>query len=129
MSPWTDLALTGASIEGRASADPLLTRKALADAAPLYLGDRSRCIPQASPLNDDLAGLPPVLVHVGEDEILLDDSLRYADRMNAARGHATVHVWAGMPHVFSANLGMLKAAGEALDIAGVFLTNLARTAL
>ena len=129
MSPWTDLALIGASVGNRAPADPLLTRKALVDAAILYLGDRSRCTPQASPLNDDLAGLPPVLIHVAEDEILLDDSLRYADRLNAARGRATVHVWTGMPHVFSANLGTVKAAGEALDIAGVFLTNLARTAL
>lgn len=124
LSPWTDLALTGASVENRAAADPLLTRKALEEAAKLYLGDRSRCIPLASPLNDDLSGMPAVQIHVGEDEILLDDSVRYATRMNAAGGRAGVHVWGGMVHVFPSNVNMLKAAGEALDIAGAFLTQM-----
>lgn len=126
MSPWTDLALTSSSIEGCAKDDPLLTRKALDEAAALYLGELRRCTPAASPLYGDLSDLPPVLIHVGEDEILLDDSLRYADRLDAAGGNAAVHVWAGMTHVFPTHVGRLKAAGEALDVAGAFLSDLAR---
>ncbi|WP_206244549.1 alpha/beta hydrolase [Novosphingobium terrae] len=114
-SPWTDLALTGTSMESRASADPLLSRQALQDAATLYLGEHSRCLPLVSPLYGELGGLPPVLIHVGEDEVLLDDSLRYAARLQAAGGSVAAHVWAGMPHVFSANSGVLQAAEEALE--------------
>lgn len=81
MSPWADLALTGESILGRAKADPLLTREGLEDAAQLYLGDQDRRAPKTSPLYGDCAGLPPVLLHVSEDEILLDDSCRFASRV------------------------------------------------
>jgi len=65
MSPWTDLALSGGSMETRDEADPLLTKDSLASAARLYLGARG---PRASPLYGDLAGLKPVRMHVGEDE-------------------------------------------------------------
>jgi len=78
MSPWTDLALTGKSIEGRAKSDPMLTRDTLSQAAELYLGNEDRPDPKASPLYGEVSGLPPVLFHVGEDEILPDDSRRFA---------------------------------------------------
>jgi monoterpene epsilon-lactone hydrolase len=116
-SPWTDLALTGDSMTTRAAADPLLRRKELDDAARLYMGDRDRRDPLASPLFGDLAGLPPVLVHVGEDEVLLDDSLRFEGRCKSAE----LHVWRGMVHVFPASLAVLNAAREALDHVGSFL--------
>jgi len=75
----------------------------------------------------DLAGLPPTLLHVGEDEILLDDARRVADLMAKSGSAAELHVWQGMVHVFPANLALLQAAREALDIAGEFLQrNLAR---
>ena len=88
MSPWTDLALTGKSMETRAKADPMLTRDALEIAAALYLGDHDRRDPRASPLYGDFTSVPPVLFHVGEDEILLDDSHRVAELMDAAGGLA-----------------------------------------
>jgi len=62
-----------------------------------------------------------VLLHVGEDEILLDDSLRYAERVNSAGGTASMNVWQGMVHVFPSNVELLQAAGEALDDIGEFL--------
>jgi epsilon-lactone hydrolase len=121
MSPWTDLALTGDSIEGRAKHDPLLSRATLEDARQLYLGPASAKDPHVSPLYGDLANLPPILVHVGEDEILLDDARRYADLVANSGSAAELHLWQGMVHVFPANLALLHAAREALDLAGDFL--------
>jgi epsilon-lactone hydrolase len=121
MSPWTDLALTGASMETRAEADPLSTKEALASAARLYLGEHNPRDPLASPLFGDLAGLPPVRVHVGEDEILLDDSVRYGERLESAGGTIQVHAWQGMIHVFPSSVSLLHAAKEALDDIGDFL--------
>jgi len=121
MSPWTDLALTGESIESRAKHDPLLSRGALEIARQLYLGKEDAKDPRASPLYGDLAGLPPIQLHVGEDEILLDDARRYADLVAKSGSTAELHVWQGMAHVFPANLALLHAAREALDVAGAFL--------
>jgi monoterpene epsilon-lactone hydrolase len=122
MSPWTDLALTGDSIATRSSADPLITRDALEKAARLYLGEQDLCDPQASPLYGKLTGLPPVRLHVGEDEILLDGSRRFAERIGIVGGSAQLHVWQGMVHVFPANnIELLQAAREALDDIGEFL--------
>jgi monoterpene epsilon-lactone hydrolase len=120
ISPWTDLALTGNSMADRAGADPLLTRESLAGAAQLYLGDHDRRDPKASPLYGHMCGLPPVLFHVGEDEILLDDSRRFASRIEAAGGVAELHIWEGMTHVFASNLA-LQSAKDALANIGEFL--------
>ena len=120
MSPWTDLALTGNSFESRPTADPLLTRDALEKAAKLYLGEQDPLDPHASPLYADLTGLPPVLLHVGEEEILLDDSRRFAERISSVCGVAHLSVWQGMVHVFPSNLE-LQAAREALEDIGNFL--------
>ena len=121
MSPWTDLALSGSSMETRAEADPLLTKDSLASAAQLYLGTHDARDPRASPLYSDLAELPPVRIHLGEDEILLDDSLRYGERLELEGGTVQVHTWDGMIHVFPSNVAVLHAAKEALDDIGDFL--------
>jgi len=121
MSPWTDLALTGDSLETRAGHDPLLSRRGLEDARQAYLGQTNAKATLASPLYGDLAGMPPVLLHVGEDEILLDDARRYADLVAISGSATELHVWQGMVHVFPANVALLQAAREALDITGEFL--------
>ena len=121
MSPWTDLALTGDSIVAQAEHDPLLTRETLESARNSYLGQTDAKDPRVSPQFGDLTGMPPVLLHVGEDEILLDDARRYADRLAKSDSAAELHVWQGMVHVFPANLALLRAARQALDIAGEFL--------
>ena len=121
MSPWTDLALSGASMETRAEADQLLTKESLASTARLYLGGHDPRDPLASPLYGDLAGLPPVRMHVGEDEVLLDDSLRYGERIESQGGTVQIHTWQGMVHVFPSNVALLHAAKEALDDIGNFL--------
>ena len=121
MSPWADLAQTGDSMQDKASADPLLTRESLDAAAKLYLGEHDPRDPRASALYADPTGLPPVCLHVGDCEVLLDDSRRYAEAIEATGGSADLHVWQGMVHVFPANLGFLRAAPEALDLIGAFL--------
>jgi acetyl esterase/lipase len=65
--------------------------------------------------------MPPVRIHVGDDEVLLDDSRRYVDRAVGAGVDAELDVWMGMPHGFVVSVGKLKAASLALDAIGVFL--------
>jgi len=105
-------------MEGRADADPLLTGDALEKVAKLYQGLHDRRDPKASPLYGDWTGLPPLLFHVGEDEILLDDSRRFTERVGTVGGFAQLHIWQGMIHVFPSNLELLQAAREALDDIG-----------
>lgn len=118
-SPWTDLTLSGASMD--AENDPLFTRAHLAEPAAQYLGDADPRDELASPLLADLTGLPPLLVQVGSAEILLDDSLRLVARAAAAEVDVSLDVVAGAPHVFQYFAGMLPEADEALDHAAAFL--------
>lgn len=116
MSPWTDLALTGSSYVSRAEEDPFVTTGMLKACADLYLGAADRTNPKASPLHGALAGLAPTQLQVGTSEVLLDDSLRYAERAQAQGGNVSVHVWQGMPHVFPSSIGVLDAAQAALAV-------------
>src|SRR5712672_613497 len=122
VSPVTDLTLSGASYETRAEADPLFTRPQVAELVHSYLGSADARQPLASPLHGRYAGMPPIRIHVGDDEVLLDDSLRYVERAVAAGVDARADVWMGMPHGFPASIGRLKAAAQALYVIGAFLT-------
>ena len=121
MSPWTDLALTGASFETRAEADPIFTRGVLQAFADMYLQGRDATNPKASPLYAELNSLPPIRIDVGDDELLLTDSVRYADRARAAGIEVTLSIWEGMPHVFQSSLGHVLAASHSVDAIGAFL--------
>ena len=121
MSPWTDLALTGDSFETRAEADPIFTRGVLQGFADMYLQGQDATNPKASPLHAELNGLPPIRIDVGDDEVLLADSVRYADRARAAGVEVTLSVWEGMPHVFQSSLGRFLAAEQSVDAIGDFL--------
>jgi epsilon-lactone hydrolase len=85
------------------------------------LGNSAATDPLASPLYGGVAGLPPIRVHVGDDEVLLDDSHRYVERAVAAGVDAKLDVWEGMPHGFLSGIGNLNAAAQALDAIGAFL--------
>jgi monoterpene epsilon-lactone hydrolase len=122
LSPVTDLTLSGASYETRADADPFFTRSQVAGLVHAYLGSADPKQPLASPLYGRLAGLPPVRIYTGDDEVLLDDSRRYAERAIAAGVDVRLDVWMGMPHGFPVNIGRLKAATATLDALGAFLT-------
>jgi epsilon-lactone hydrolase len=121
LSPVTDLTLSGATYETRADADPLFTRPQVADLVHSYLGSADAKHPLASPLYGRHSGMPSVRIHVGDDEVLLDDSLRYVERAVAAGVDARADVWMGMPHGFPGSIGRLKAAAQALDAIGAFL--------
>jgi acetyl esterase/lipase len=122
LSPVTDLTLSGATYETRAEADPYFTRQQVAELVHSYLGSADPNDPLASPLQGRFSGLPPIRIHVGDDEVLLDDSRRYTERAIAAAVDARLDVWTGMPHGFPAIIGPLKASAQALDAIGVFLT-------
>ena len=121
MSPVTDLTLSGATYETRADADPFFTRPQVADLVRAYLKDSDPRDPKASPLFSRLHGLPSVRIHVGDDEVLLDDSRQYVERALSAGVDARLDVWLGMPHGFSGSVGRLKASAQALDAVGLFL--------
>ena len=123
MSPVTDLTLSGATYETRAEADPYFTKQQLAEVVNAYLRGADANDPLASPLQGRFSGLPPIRIHVGDDEVLLDDSRRYVERAIAAGVDARLDVWTGMPHVFVASIGTLKASAQALDAIGLFLTD------
>ena len=120
-SPWTDLTLSGQSARDLAIADPLLDVAYLRAAAAGYLGSASAEDPRASPMMDVPSGLPPVLIQVGSDEILLDDSRRYAEAAKAVGNEVTLELWQGMHHVFQLNVTELVSARRALDRAAKFL--------
>ncbi len=121
MSPWTDLALTGNSFETRAEADPIFTRGVLQGFADMYLQGQDTANPKASPLNAQLDGLPPIRIDVGDDEVLLSDAIRYAEKAQAAGLEITLAVWESMPHVFQSSLGQFLAAEQSLNAIGDFL--------
>src|SRR6267154_877865 len=122
ISPVTDLALTGESFETRAEADPYFTKSQAAGLVHSYLGRTDPTNPLASPLYGDLSGPPPIRVHVGDDEVLLDDSRRYVARAVAAGVDARLDVWMGMPHGFVTGIREFDAARQALQALGAFLT-------
>jgi monoterpene epsilon-lactone hydrolase len=122
ISPVTDLTLSGATYETRAEADPYFTREQVAELVRSYLGSADAHDPLASPLQGRLSGLPPIRMHVGDDEVLLDDSRRYVERAVADGVDARLDVWMGMPHGFPASIGTIKASAQALDAIGTFLT-------
>jgi monoterpene epsilon-lactone hydrolase len=121
LSPVTDLGLTGESFETRAEVDPYFIRSQAAGLVRSYLGETDPKVPSASPLYGDLTGLPAIRVHVGDDEVLLEDSRRYVERAVAVGVDATLDVWQGMAHGFVNGVGTLNAATEALSAIGKFL--------
>jgi monoterpene epsilon-lactone hydrolase len=117
ISPWTDLACAGDSMRTRAVADPMVQRDGLLGMAAAYLGGHDPRAPLASPIHADLRGLPPLLIHVGTAETLLDDATRLADRARAAGVAVDLEIWDDMVHVWHAFAPMLPEAEQA--IAGI----------
>ncbi len=86
-----------------------------------YLGGTDPRTPLASPLFADLRGLPPLLIQVGSEEVLLDDATRLAERARAAGVDATIEIWETMIHVWHWFLPWLDEAQAAVDKIGAFL--------
>jgi acetyl esterase/lipase len=122
-SPWTDLSVGGASVRSNEARDPLFTRRALRLAARQYLGRADARDTRASPLFGDLSGLPPLLIHVGEEELLLDDSRRLAERVTAAGGVTELKIWPVVPHGWQMFAGFAPEARRSLSEAAAFLAH------
>jgi phosphinothricin tripeptide acetyl hydrolase len=120
ISPWVDLTCSGASYQSRAAVDPIVRREGVTEMARAYLGSTDPRSPLASPLFADLRGLPPLLIHVGSDEVLLDDAVALAQRAKAAGVDATLEEHDRMVHVWHWFLPMLDEAQAAVESIGKF---------
>ena len=120
-SPWTDLAATGESLRTNDSSCAMFHGSAVAPEARRYLGDADPRHPLASPLYADLRGLPPLLIHAGRDEVLRDDSTRFAERARAAGVAVDLMIWPAVPHAWQLAQTTVPEARESLREASAFL--------
>ena len=121
VSPWTDLTGSGETTRTKADVDPMIDPTGLTEVGRLYAGELPLDHPGVSPLYADLAGLPPLLVQAGSDEVLLSDSTRLVARARAAGVLADLDVREGMWHVYQAFAGMMPEATAALIEAAAFV--------
>ena len=121
LAPWTDLTVSSQSYEKLRKFDPIITREGLREAGLLYAGKRDPADPLLSPLFADLAGLPPMLIHVGGDEVMLDDSRKFAERAKDAGVPVTYKMFDGMWHVFHTAGQDLPESRKAIDEIGSFV--------
>ncbi len=120
-SPWTDLAATGDSIRTNTGRCAMFIGSDVAASARYYLGDTDPRNPLASPLYADLAGLPPLLIHVGADEVLRDDSTRLAERARAAGVFVELEIWPVVPHAWQLAPHLIPEARQSLRESIAFL--------
>ncbi|MEK0417725.1 MAG: hypothetical protein RI949_1731 [Pseudomonadota bacterium] len=122
LSPWTDLTLGNPSHLSKAKVDPYFPDSSLLSlAAKAYAWGRDPRTPQISPQFADLGGLPPTLIHVGEREALLDDSLILAEKMTAAGSQAQLDLYPDMWHVWQVFAGRFPEADRSIAAIGAFL--------
>ncbi len=122
MSPWTDLQLSGESMVTRFGRDPFFpSLEGLKGCAALYAGNVDPALPELSPINADFTGFPPLLIQVGDLEVLLSDSQTLAARASAAGVDVQLDVWNGMWHVWQIMGDVIPEATRAIDEIGSFV--------
>lgn len=121
ISPWVDMEGLGESMETRAEADPMVGKENLMVSAKTYLGGADPRAPLAAPLYADLRGLPPLLIQVGDAEVLLDDSTRLAGVAREAGVEVQMDVWDDMIHVWHLFAPILPEGKQAVSQAGEFI--------
>ena len=119
-SPYSDLAVTGASVEANAKSCAMFTPRGVREAAAMYLAGANARDPRASPLYADLAGLPPMLLFASRHEILRDDTLRLAERASAAGVKVELVVRDRLPHVWPVFVTLLPEARDAFATVTAF---------
>lgn len=120
LSPWVDMIRSEPYRPDLVSADPIVTPQSLDASRRWYEGDEGADRPLMSPVHEDLGGLPPLLVHVGSAEILLDDSRMLRAAAEESNLDVTYREWPGMTHVFHAFAGTVPEATEAVKQIGHF---------
>jgi acetyl esterase/lipase len=121
VSPFTDFTQSGASLDTKAEVDPMLSREIGALWNGWYLAGADPTDPDLSPLHADLSGLPPMLILVGSEEVLLDDATRLAERARAAGVEVTLEVWEGLFHIWTAFAPLVPEALDGIDRLARFL--------
>lgn len=112
LSPWTDLQCTGSSYQRK---DPLAPDGAWQVFSKYYAGENDPTLPLISPLYGDLAGLPPLLIYVGEDESMLDDSIQFAENARRSGVEVRLHVGQGMVHCYPVFAPLFPEATDAME--------------
>lgn len=126
ISPWANLANDGPTYASKAAADVIITQEGIDRMATAYLDGADARTPLASPVEADLTGLPPMLIQVGSEEMLLSDSTVLAMRAGEAKVPVTLEVWPDMPHVFHFFGFMLTDARTAIARMGNWVDELLR---
>lgn len=124
LAPWTDLTCSSASYERLADKDPIISQEGLAEAGRWYAGRRDPHDPMASPLFADasmLKGLPPLIIHAGGDEVMVDDSRLFAERVEEAGVETHYKMWPGLWHVFHHACPQVPEARQAMGEIGAFV--------
>lgn len=121
ISPWVDLEGIGESMTTKAGEDPIVQKAGLQWFASLYLGGADPRTPLAAPLYADLHGLPPLLIHVGTAETLLDDATRLAERARTAGVEVTLEAWPDMIHVWHLFAPLLPEGQQGVERIGEYI--------
>jgi acetyl esterase/lipase len=121
LSPWVDLTGSGESMRTRASRDPMIKYEDIGKMAGAYLGSTDPKTPLASPIFADLTGLPPLLLQVGTEEALYDDTTRLAARASEAGVEVSAEYWGGMIHVWQVFYPILSEGRDAILRIGSYL--------
>jgi epsilon-lactone hydrolase len=121
LSPWTDLTCSGDSVKRKRRKDPVLYGPFLPAYARLYMPEGDLAQPTASPLFGDFSNLPPILIHVGTDEVLLDDSIRVAEKAAKTNTPVELKVWRRMIHVFQAAASIHPKARQSIQEIGNYI--------
>lgn len=121
MSPWADLTCSGESFKKNSWKDPVLPSKTTAEFARMYQPEGDLALPSVSPLFGDFSNLPPILIHVGTNEILLDDSRRIAEKAAKTNTIVEIKVWPKMIHIFQMLSVILPEARQSIREIGQFV--------
>jgi len=114
LSPWTDMTSESASLTANSERDSMFVGEDIERYASVYLGSQSRRDPLASPLLANVGGLPPLLIQVGRDEVLLDDARSLHEKVLAAGGSSTLHIYENVPHGWHYGAPFLPETRQAL---------------
>lgn len=123
ISPWANLEHSGSSMTTREGIDPTVSLAGLDLMAKTFLNGALKNNPDASPVFADVRGLPPIMVQIGESEVMLSDAMRLARHLAENRVRVTLEVWPGMFHVWHMFAAILPEGMQALKTAAVFLDN------
>ncbi|GJL94522.1 MAG: hypothetical protein DHS20C05_09270 [Hyphococcus sp.] len=126
-SPWTDLTVTGGSIESNQKSEAMFQKIHITEGAKRYLNGADPKTPTASPLYGDLAGLPPMIIFVSNSEVLRDDSIRLHERLIDLNVDADMIVEEGLPHDWPVFVGSLPEARRTISQSAAFIKKITGT--